>query len=213
MLAFDSGSPRASAAVALAGRVLARREISRDRGDGDLLRLLAAVLADAAVEPRELGGVVALAGPGSFTGVRVACASAQALARACDVPAAGMPTLAALALVAPASAAEVLSVVDALRDEWFVQRFGTPAASGLRPPLGPPEIWRPGDPDPPAAAVIAGFGARRFAPRATAGERREPEHLAAAVAAAATAPDWRWDDALLTRPLHLRAPATTGPRS
>jgi len=49
--------------------------------------------------------------------------------------------------------------------------------------------------------------------RSTAGERREPEHLAAAVAAAATAPDWRWDDALLTRPLHLRAPATTGPRS
>jgi tRNA threonylcarbamoyl adenosine modification protein YeaZ len=214
VLAFDSGSPRASAALATAGRVVARREAPRDESERDLLRLLAAVLADASLAPRELGGVVALAGPGSFTGVRMACAAAQALAQACDVPAAGYSTLAALALAAPSGAGEVLSVVDALRGEWFVQRFGPPDASGLRPELAAPELWRPGDPSPYHAAVVCGFGAQHFAALTAVGESCEPEHLAAHVATAVSADaDWRWDASLLTRPLHLRAPATTRPRA
>jgi len=213
ILAFDFGGPVAEAALAAGAEVVAERREARD-GEADLLRLLDELLRQAEVAPRDLGGVVALAGPGSFTGVRVACAAALGLGQAWDLPIAGVSTLAALAWSAPPAPPRLLAVVDALRGEWFVQPFGPADPAGRRAPLADARLWSPGEPAPRPAAAVVGHGAERFA-AATGVD--EPVHaaggVAAAAALAAASPDWRWDAAALTRPYHLRAPATTRPRT
>lgn len=215
ILAFDAGSPRASAAVAIAGRVLAQRDEARGAGQADLLRAIDAVLEDARLAPRDLGGVLSLAGPGSFTGVRVGCAIARALSQAWSLPAGGVSTLVALAAAAPTSWQEVTAVVDALRGEWFLQPFGAAGEGGPRQALEAPRLWRPGDSPPLGDRPLLGFGAARLreASRGSA-IALEPRCLAAAVAGAASAVDeWCGDEALLSHPLHLRPPSTTRPRS
>lgn len=215
ILAFDSGSPRASVAVATAGRVLASRDEPREPGAPDLLNLIDSTLATAGVEPSDLGGVIALAGPGSFTGVRIGCATARAIAQAWEMPACGYSTLAALAMASPTSMPEVLAVVDALRGEWFVQRFGAAGDDGLRTALSAPELMRPSPANALDTAGVCGFGVHRFA--ACLGkpvETHVPAALAAFVARAASrSSEWSWDLSWLSHPLHLRAPATTRPRT
>jgi len=209
VLAFDFGSPWASAALALEGRLLgaAESERGRDRDRTDLLPLLDELLSRSSVAPRDLGGVVALCGPGSFTGVRVACATALGLAQAHALPAAGVPTLEALALAAPPGAQRILAIVDALRGEWFVQPFERTSSGEIRS-LAPPAIRAAGDPIDVAAAIAVGPEAERFAAargRALATATGRP--LAAAVAIAASLGRWEWDDRALLRPHHLREAA------
>lgn len=214
VLAFDFGAPTASVALAVGGRVIAESQAPRSP-ETDLLRLVEILLAEAGVGLAELGGVAALAGPGSFTGVRVACAAALALAQARQIPAAGVSSLAALAWCAPTDACTVLAVVDALRGEWFAQPFG-PASrlDGTRPELGAAVVWRPGDPPPAAVDLIVGEGAERFAAAALQGSATlSPIGVSGAVARAASTPAWIWRSEPLTRPFYLRSPATTRPRS
>jgi tRNA threonylcarbamoyladenosine biosynthesis protein TsaB len=207
VLAFDFGSPWASAALAVEGRLLgaAESERGRDRDQAELLPLLDELLRRCSVPPRDLGGVVALCGPGSFTGVRVACATALGLAQAHALPAAGVPTLEALALAAPPGARRILAVVDALRGEWFVQPFEREASGELRS-LAPPAIRTAGGASDDEAEVAVGPEAERFAvggARALTTASGRP--LAATVAIAASLGRWEWDDRALLRPHHLRA--------
>jgi tRNA threonylcarbamoyladenosine biosynthesis protein TsaB len=124
-LALDASSPRASAALAASGELLSDAN-GPARGGPPLLELAHRAFAAAGCRPSGLAGVVAVSGPGSFTGVRVTLATALGIA-----PAGGpialrtVSALAALALQAPAGSGELLAVVDALRGDWFHQRFGT----------------------------------------------------------------------------------------
>jgi tRNA threonylcarbamoyladenosine biosynthesis protein TsaB len=78
-----------------------------------------------------LGAVVASRGPGSFTGVRVALATAQGLAAALGIPAHGFSSL--LAQAARTDARECLAVQPARRGFAYTQAFsrnGAPVAAG-----------------------------------------------------------------------------------
>jgi len=76
-----------------------RRFLVTQRGHADrLLSMVAAVLADARVNPSELTAVVFGRGPGSFTGVRIGVATAQGLAMAASCPVLPVSTLAAMAV-------------------------------------------------------------------------------------------------------------------
>lgn len=76
-----------------------------------------------------LDGVVVAVGPGSFTGVRIAVATARALALALDRPALPVTTLDALIEAAPADAAIVVPTIDARRGGLYLT---WPAADGRR---------------------------------------------------------------------------------
>lgn len=87
LLAMDTSSGFGSVAVERGGEVVARALLLR-RGEqaARLIPAIDEVLADARVERAEIGGIVVGRGPGSFTGVRIAAATARGLARGLDVP-------------------------------------------------------------------------------------------------------------------------------
>lgn len=98
LLALDTATRRTS--VALGDETGPRAVRSVDRHAGELLDLVAAVLAEVGLEQRSLGGIVVGTGPGSFTGLRVGLATAKTLAYVLDIPLLGVPTVEALARAA-----------------------------------------------------------------------------------------------------------------
>ncbi|MEE4381082.1 MAG: tRNA (adenosine(37)-N6)-threonylcarbamoyltransferase complex dimerization subunit type 1 TsaB, partial [Pseudomonadales bacterium] len=101
-----------------------------------LLPTIDALLAAAGLGPDAVTGVLYGRGPGSFTGLRMAVAAAQALAWANDAPVLGVSTLEVLAATALAEAGagappHVLVVCDARMGEVYANLFAV-EEGGLR---------------------------------------------------------------------------------
>ncbi len=81
ILALDTSMGACGAAVLTAdGRVVAREErMARGHAEA-LMPMIAATMADAGLDYRQLDLIAATLGPGSFTGVRIAIAAARGLA-------------------------------------------------------------------------------------------------------------------------------------
>lgn len=97
ILALDTSTEWCSVAV---GDGTEWRHLDEHAGQSHserVLPMVRSVLADAGWALRDLDGVAFGAGPGSFTGVRIACGVAQGLALGADLPVVAIPTLAALA--------------------------------------------------------------------------------------------------------------------
>jgi tRNA threonylcarbamoyl adenosine modification protein YeaZ len=102
-----------------------------------LIPQIDAVLGQAGLAPADLGRVVAVVGPGSFTGIRAGLAAARGLGLALGIPVVGVTTLEALAAeardLAPGRA--VVAVLDARRDEVYAQAFTADGAPASPPAL------------------------------------------------------------------------------
>ena len=99
LLAFDTSSAVGSVAVGRDGVVLARAELEEQRKHASaLIPAISAVLLEAGIDKSELDGIVVGEGPGSFTGVRVAAATAKGMAHALELPLWPVSSLAATAL-------------------------------------------------------------------------------------------------------------------
>ncbi len=97
LLAIDTSSARCSLALALDDQVFEdTRTVSRKHNEV-LLPMLDGLFSTAGCRPDRLQGVCFNAGPGSFTGVRLAAAAAQAVAFAAD---AGVAPIRSSALLA-----------------------------------------------------------------------------------------------------------------
>jgi len=218
LLALDTASPTVSVALARGAELLGERSMAMERSSVQLLGLIREVLAAAGARPADLGGVVALRGPGSFTGVRIGLATVLGLHQALDVPATALDTLRVLAAAAPHPGQAVIAVVDALRGDWSAQAF---TAGALPRPLSPERLV-PGPEIPSLAAgyeaesLVTGFGVSRLAelPGWPLTLRlAEAGPLAAAAVLLAADPELEWDPSLLTSPLYARPPAVTLPRA
>ena len=98
-LAVDTSGPLGSVAVGTDRGVLSRAFLDRQgRHAADMIPCMTQALAEAHVGARDLAGVVVGAGPGSFTGVRVAAATAKGLVHALRVPLWAISSLAAAAV-------------------------------------------------------------------------------------------------------------------
>ena len=205
LLAIDAGSPRVSVAVGDAESVFAEAVDDRERSSATLLALIASVLADAGLPAGDLAGVVALRGPGSFTGLRVGLATALGLHQALSLPAVGVSTLDTLAGLGPGDGSTVTAVVDALRGDWFAQPFrSAEAAEPLEEAklISTDELLR----RPPG--LVIGFGSEALA--ADAGRSLhvlEPPALAGPAVRQAARLPIDWDPATLVEPLYLRPPS------
>ncbi len=164
-LALETSGPAGSVAVSRGGRPLARRTVEQRGGHASLLvPSISDVMGEAGVEPRHLGGVVVGEGPGSFTGVRVAGATAKGIAHALGIPLWAVSSLAAAALAGEEWAPPVVRYVlfDARGDRVYGACYGV-GARGLETLIAP-HAGRVRDVlggDVPAGAVFVGEGADR----------------------------------------------------
>lgn len=100
ILAFDTSTQWLSVACLANGRFAVRGEAAGQAHSERLLPLVDAVLAETGLALRDLDAIAFGAGPGSFTGVRIACGVAQGLALGASLPLVAVPTLEALAQAA-----------------------------------------------------------------------------------------------------------------
>ncbi len=161
-LALDTSGPVGSVAVSRGANVLARIALTaRSEHASGLVPAIDRALAEAGVGRRELQGVVVGEGPGSFTGVRVAAATAKGLVHALSVPLWAISSLAAAALAHDVGAIRYV-LFDARSDRVYgacygvgrtgVQTLVPPHAGTLRDAL---------DGNVPGGAVFVGDAARR----------------------------------------------------
>lgn len=192
-------------AVGGADAVLAEATESRERSSATLLALIDGVLGSAGLRPEDLGGLIALRGPGSFTGLRVGLATVLGLHQALGLPATGLPTLEVLAALGPGDGSTVVAVVDALRGEWFAQRYRSAA-----PPraLEEPRLVAADELRAAGGGLVVGFGAGALAGAGGDGPQLlEPPSLAAVAVRRAARFPVDWDPAALVEPLYLRPPS------
>jgi len=126
VLGLDTCLNACSVAVRDGPAVLAHRSEAMARGHQERLAPMAeAVMADAGLAFGRLQRIGATVGPGSFTGLRVGVAFAKGLASALSIPAVGVGALEALAASATGL---VAAVIDARRDQVYLQLFEGGAA-------------------------------------------------------------------------------------
>ncbi len=117
LLVLDTSTEWCSAALWLDGELRAQRVLSEQRHSSLLLPMVDALLHEAGLRLRQLDGLAYGAGPGSFTGLRIACAVTQGLAFGADLPVVGVSTLQSLAV--QTGARRVLTVLDARMAEVY----------------------------------------------------------------------------------------------
>ncbi len=122
-LAIDASAGPASVALFIGDALVQSRRIDR-QGSAELLApTVAEILLAAGSLARDLTDVIVGGGPGSFTGLRVAAALGKGLARGSGATLFSMPSLPLIAAANHEAPVGVyLSVLDALRGEWFVQQ-------------------------------------------------------------------------------------------
>jgi tRNA threonylcarbamoyladenosine biosynthesis protein TsaB len=142
VLAFDCAGAQCAAAILADGRLLAARRIEAARGHAQLLvPMLVDLLAEAGLGFADIDRFAATTGPGSFTGIRVALATAHGLALGTGKPIIGIGVFDAIA----AGAAEtgigtqrLLVAIDSRRAELFLQLFDSAGNA-----LGDPAMLAP----------------------------------------------------------------------
>jgi tRNA threonylcarbamoyladenosine biosynthesis protein TsaB len=125
ILAIDSSTDWLSVAVGDGASWHAHAERASTSASERALPLVRQLLDEAAWPLHSLDGIAYGAGPGSFTGVRIACGIAQGLALGLDRPLAGVPTLLALAHGAwrARGVSAVFACLDARMREVYVAAY------------------------------------------------------------------------------------------
>ena len=175
LLALESSSDRCSVALWCDGVLSSRCGDGAQTHSGLMLPFVDALLAEAGLRVRSLDALAFGAGPGGFTGLRLACGVAQGLALAADLPVIAVGSLEAMAL---GSGREIAYVcVDARMNEVYCAAYRV-EDDRLQTVLEP-VVAAPGEaPLPPGQGwhgVGSGFRAYREALRQRLGERLAAE--------------------------------------
>src|SRR6266699_5323760 len=121
LLAIDTSTDFCSIAASRGESLFSRHEPAGQRQAEMILGMVDAVLAEAGLEIAQIEGIAYGAGPGSFTGLRIAAGVTQGLALARRVGVVGVGTLLALAEEAAAETAgeRIISCLDAHMGEVY----------------------------------------------------------------------------------------------
>ena len=184
-----------SVAVSHGARVFEHEGAGGAQASATLIPAVESLLAQAQLELGALDAIVFGRGPGSFTGLRTACAVAQGLGFGAGCPVLGLATLQAVAEEARQieGATQVVAVLDARMDEVYWAQYAWDGAAWSTSHA--PALSRPEQVQVPAGWALAGnallvHGARLPAasaridclPRAAALLRLAPVALAAGLA-------------------------------
>jgi tRNA threonylcarbamoyladenosine biosynthesis protein TsaB len=149
VLAFDTSTEQLSIAVRRGERVWTHEGAGGAQSSATLIPLIQQLLAEAGLALAQLDAIAFGRGPGSFTGLRTACAVAQGLALGSGVPLLPVDTLLAVAEEARHAfgAQRTVALLDARMEEIYAARYdfeahgplGEPAAGAEGPLLMAPE--------------------------------------------------------------------------
>jgi tRNA threonylcarbamoyladenosine biosynthesis protein TsaB len=187
ILALDTSTEYCSVALWQDGAVAQRSELAGQKHSELLIAMLDALLVEAGISISQLDGIAFGKGPGSFTGVRIACGAAQGLALGADVPVAGVCTL--LALAEASAQARVIAALDARMGEIYhaaYEKRGGLWTTASEPCLCKPE-HAPALPGADWFGAGSGFAAHRAALQARYGAALRATDGAAVPQAAAIA--------------------------
>ena len=158
ILALDASTPVTTVALAReSGReVLAEVSVTARGASETLLPAIHEALDLAREDLGSVERVLAGVGPGTFTGIRIAAATARALSAGTGIPLSKNSTLAALAAPALSCSGDVLAVLDARRGQVFARRFSEAGPTTGIHCLRPEELLVEGRP------CVIGDGAVRY---------------------------------------------------
>jgi len=150
ILGLETATHRLSVALWRDGEVIERSAWQPDGSSEWLLPAVQVLLAEAGCGLRQLDGIAFGAGPGSFTGLRLAAGCAQGLAFGLELPVTGVGTLAALALASGEQ--KVFACLDARMNEVYSAAYD----GGVE--VLPPAVTPPADVPLPAGEGWSGCG-------------------------------------------------------
>lgn len=140
LLAIETSSLAGSVALMIRGEVRELRSPDKVSHSAWILPTIQQLLAEASVSLQQLDAIAYGAGPGAFTGLRLACGIAQGLSLGAELPLIGVGSLEALAL--SANAPRVLVAVDARMNEIYTACYAVHDAAVqelVAPVCVPPE--------------------------------------------------------------------------
>ncbi len=187
LLALDTATEALSVALNVNGEIFHRSTLAGRKHTQLLLPTIQSLLAEAGLTVADLDGIAVGVGPGSFTGIRIALATAQGLALPHDLPMLPVSNLAVLALGAAQLANEthVFAASDARMGELYMGAYdctdlAEPVLIGVERVCSPTQIdWPKGD-----EWVCAGSGwvaypdaQAQIAPRALIAEDLLPDAI------------------------------------
>jgi tRNA threonylcarbamoyladenosine biosynthesis protein TsaB len=129
LLALETSTEYCSVALWQDGTVSERFELVGQKHSELLMAMVDGVLQDAGVKLRECDGIAFGMGPGSFTGVRIACGVAQGLALGANLNVVGVCTLQALAEASGKN--KVIAAIDARMTEIYLAAYDKKAGEWL----------------------------------------------------------------------------------
>lgn len=152
LLAFETATRRLSVALGQDGGLIERSGEIPNGGSEQLLPWVHELLAEAGISLAQIDGIAFGAGPGGFTGLRLACGVAQGLAWGLDIPVLPVSTLEALALAS--GEREVWACLDARMNEVYAAVYrvdGDSVTQLMAPVCLPPAVV-------PAPTFTGGWG-------------------------------------------------------
>ncbi|MCF8157817.1 MAG: tRNA (adenosine(37)-N6)-threonylcarbamoyltransferase complex dimerization subunit type 1 TsaB [Burkholderiaceae bacterium] len=141
ILAIDTSTEFLSLALWLNGRVLSRDIHAGQTHSQQILPTLRTLLDEAKIELTALDGIAFGAGPGSFTGLRIACGVAQGLAFGANLPVVAVSTLQALAQ--QSGVEKVIACLDARMGEIYHAAYEKQNGEWLE--VSAPALFKPED--------------------------------------------------------------------
>ena len=166
LLAIDTSTERATVALAIGDNIYSNEQCSLRQHAQLLLPMVEGLLVKASVQLNQLDGIVFGRGPGSFTGLRVACSIAKALAYAHDLPVFPVSSLAAIAdevyhtesNLAPET--QVLAMLDARMQQVYWGCFALDNFSPVEQVSSAEDVAAPD-----TTLIVAGVGLDTYAPQ------------------------------------------------
>ena len=153
LLAFETATRRLSVALWQDGELIERAEEISNGGSEHILPWAHELLAEAGLTLNQIDGIAFGAGPGGFTGLRLASGVAQGLAYGLDLPVMPVSTLEALALAS--GERDVWACLDARMNEVYGAAYqveGDSVRQLMAPVCIPPAVA-------PAPTFAGGWGA------------------------------------------------------
>ena len=121
LLALDTSTEFLSLALQLNDKIFTHYQHAEQAASQLVLPQIQALLDEAKITLKDLDGIAFGAGPGAFTGVRVACGVAQGLGFGANLPVVGVNTL--LALAQASGHERVIACLDARMGEIYHAAF------------------------------------------------------------------------------------------